>query len=61
MDTPVYVRGSDGWWTSDEYETRDEAIRAALDELEEGDTIKVHNAGCAGPDDCDCNPQTWTY
>lgn len=48
-----------------EYDDKDEAIRAALDELEPGGTLTVHEQYCVtgfmGPGMCSCNPKTWTY
>jgi hypothetical protein len=44
------------------YDTRDEAIVAALDELQSGATLYAHYEGCNGPGPrCTCYPQTWTY
>jgi hypothetical protein len=45
------------------YETRGEAIVAALDELEEGATLTVHRESCrVGPTGiCTCQPESWTY
>lgn len=43
------------------YDTQQEAIVAALDDMEEGDTLIVHEQHCTGPDSCCCKPQRWTY
>lgn len=43
------------------YDTQEEAIVAALDELKEGETLVVHEQHCKGPDACCCTPQRWTY
>lgn len=44
---------------------KDEAIRQALDDLEPGGTLTVHEVYCVtgfmGIGSCSCNPQTWTY
>lgn len=41
---------------------RDDAIRAALDDLQPGHTLTVHRPDCDGPADaCTCNPEIWTY
>lgn len=46
----------------DTFDYRDDAIRAALDELEPGCTLTVHEQHCwFGSDNvCTCTPQTWT-
>lgn len=44
------------------YDSQGEAIVAALDGMEEGDTLIVHEAHCTiatGP--CCCNIREWTY
>ena len=48
--------------TTGHYDDRDDAIRAALDELEPGATLRVHAEDCwIGPDQiCTCQPQCWT-
>lgn len=57
-----FTKQEDGTWvTESQYDTMDEAILAAIDRCEEGDTIKVHGTECPGPDRCNCNPRTWTY
>lgn len=45
------------------YDTRSEAIVAALDDLTEpGDTLLVHEQHCTtGQSSCVCTPETWTY
>lgn len=44
------------------YETQSEAIVAALDEMEEGDTIYVHDQDCLfSYGACTCEPRIWTY
>lgn len=59
-----------GEWTGpahrtggDEYETLDEAIRAALDELDPGGTLTIHDEHCTSPDGetgCSCVPMVIT-
>lgn len=46
-----------------QYESREEAIVAALDELAEGATLTVHSESCrvAATQVCTCRPETWTY
>lgn len=58
---PMYVKSEGGGYEVRTYEDKDTAILAALDEMEEGDTIHVHEAHCTGPGSCCCTPQTWTY
>lgn len=46
------------------FETRGEAIVAALDMMEEGDTLVVHEPRCAMNSvtiKCTCDPERWTY
>lgn len=45
------------------YATQSEAILAALDGMEEGDTLTVHEAHCtlAIIGECCCAPREWTY
>jgi hypothetical protein len=44
------------------YDTRDEAIVAALDELQPGGTLYVHQEWCTtGQVRCTCTPHTWIY
>ena len=44
-----------------EYDTREEAIVAALDEMTvPGSQLIVHDLKCVG-DKCTCIPITWTY
>jgi hypothetical protein len=48
--------------TTGTYDSREEAIVAALDELTEpGQQLIVHAIKCIGPDDCTCKPLVWTY
>jgi hypothetical protein len=44
------------------YDDRDDAIRAALDDLAPGATLTVHEQHCwlATDQICTCTPQTWT-
>lgn len=59
---PSYTKQDDGTWVTESiHETLDGAILAALDRMEEGDTIKVHGTECSGPDACNCKPRTWLY
>lgn len=46
-----------------EYDSREEAIVAALDELEVGATLIVPAENCrvATTQVCTCQPETWTY
>lgn len=44
------------------YSTQGEAIVAALDAMEEGDTLTVHEQHCTmWRGQCCCEPRTWTY
>lgn len=47
-----------------DYDDKCEAVRAALDELEPGGQLTVHEEHCIlgfiGPTTCSCNPITWT-
>jgi hypothetical protein len=51
-----------------QYATQDEAIRAAIDSMESGDTLVVHEEDCRiakrtlwfGLRRCTCNPKRWT-
>ncbi len=57
-DGPVHRSGSD-----DEYETIDEAIVAAMAELDPGGTLTIHDEHCDSPDgerDCTCVPMVIT-
>jgi hypothetical protein len=48
--------------TTGTYDTREEAIVAALDELiEPGSQLVVHAQKCTDPDHCICKPYVWTY
>lgn len=59
---PMVVKQEDGSYVAEsQHDSMDEAILAAIDRCEEGDTIRVHSTECRGPDDCHCNPRTWTY
>lgn len=46
-----------------EFATQSEAILAALDEMEEGDTLIVHEGHCllATTKICSCTTQEWIY
>lgn len=45
------------------FDTRGEAIVTALDELQPGGTLVVHEKDCllAWTDVCSCQPETWIY
>lgn len=45
------------------FATRGEAIVAALDDMEEGDTLTVHELCCllGMTGTCSCDPEEWTY
>lgn len=47
-------------WPSPAYDSRDEAIVAAMALADDGDTITVHRKGCSVSRDepCDCEPET---
>jgi hypothetical protein len=46
-----------------EFVTQSEAILAALDEMQEGDTLIVHESHCsiATTNICSCTTTEWTY
>lgn len=47
-------------WPVPAFGSREAAIAAAMSQLEPGDSITVHQQGCAlglGTADCDCTPQ----
>jgi hypothetical protein len=46
-----------------EFATKSEAILAALDEMQEGDTLIVHESHCllSVTETCSCTTQEWTY
>lgn len=46
--------------TTGHYDDQRDATVAALDELEPGATLTVHEQHCTGPERCRCQPQRWT-
>lgn len=58
-DLPTVHRDRDDELGEDEYDTLDEAIAAAMAEVEPGGTVSVHAEDCEsedGEDGCTCEP-----